>query len=250
MSSYRGSNVVYTFGPGPMTPAVKAIIFANIGVFVLSFFASDLIYDLFGLTPRAVIEGGRIWQPVTYLFVHSADNIMHILFNMLFVWMFGTELERRWGTPAFVRYYFITGVGAGLAAIAASILPWAAARATYGIPTIGASGAVYGLIVAWAMLFPHRTILFMLLFPMPARVFALLMGAMAFYGTLRPGGSAVSNIAHLGGFVIGWLYLKGPRDLGAEFRYRMTKWRMERLRRRFDVHKGGRDPDKWRDRIH
>jgi membrane associated rhomboid family serine protease len=134
--------------------------------------------------------------------------------------------------------------------MAASLLPFEAARQTYGIPTVGASGAVYGLIIAWAMLFPHRTILFMLLFPMPARIFALLMGAMAFYGTLRPGASAVSDIAHLGGFVIGWLYLKGPRDFRAELRYRLTRWRIERMRRRFDVHQGGRDRDKWRDRIH
>ena len=95
---------------------------------------------------------------------------MHILFNMLTVWMFGVDLERRWGRAAFTKYYFVTGVGAGICHGPRSLLPLgAAALDLQRPPTIGASGAVYGLLFAWALLFPNRQILFMFFFPLPAR---------------------------------------------------------------------------------
>ena len=141
----------YSFGPGPLTPAVKAIIYANIGVFVLAFFAPALTIYL-GLTPAAVFESLWVWQPATYLFVHR--EVFHILFNMLAVWMFGVELERMWGTRAFVRYYFLTGVGAGITTLVVSLLPYDFATAVYYSVTIGASGAVYGLLLAYALYYP------------------------------------------------------------------------------------------------
>ena len=99
-----------------MTPAVKWIIWANIALFVVSLVCPRAIIAYLGLIPQAVLERGWIWQPVTYMFLHAGP--MHILFNMLGVWMFGVELERLWGTQFFVRYYAITGVGAGITAIA------------------------------------------------------------------------------------------------------------------------------------
>jgi membrane associated rhomboid family serine protease len=237
------SGVSYQFGPGPITPAVRAIIYANIAVFLVTSFVLDLngAARALGLVPEAVVGRGWIWQPATYLFLHG--GLMHILFNMLAVWMFGVELERRWGTRAFVTYYFVTGVGAGLTVILVSLLPFATTRATYLVPTIGASGSVYGLLMAWAILFPDRILMFMMMFPVPARVYALLMGAIAFYSALGASGSNVSNFAHLGGLAFGYFYLKGPsgpRNLRLEWQYRMTKWRMDRMRRKFDVHRGGR----------
>jgi len=232
-----------------MTPAVRAIVFANVGVFLLTLIWPTAIIGLFGLSPRAVIHDLRIWQVATYLFVHSPQSLMHILFNMLAVWMFGVDLERRWGARGFLIYYFVTGIGAGVTTVMVGLLPFEATRGIYEIPTVGASGAVYGLLVAWAVIFPARTILFMLMFPLTARVYALIMGAIAFYAALGSSGSGVANFAHLGGLIVGWLYLKGPRDLRLELRYRWSKWRMARLRRRFDVHAGGRRDD-WQDRIH
>ena len=190
-----------------------------------------------------------MWQLATYLFVHDPHSLFHILFNMLAVWMFGVDLERRWGARGFLIYYFVTGIGAGVTTVMVGLLPFEATRGIYEIPTVGASGAVYGLLVAWAVIFPARTILFMLMFPLTARVYALIMGAIAFYAALGSSGSGVANFAHLGGLIVGWLYLKGPRDLRLELRYRWSKWRMARLRRRFDVHAGGRRDD-WQDRIH
>jgi membrane associated rhomboid family serine protease len=163
--------------------------------------------------------------------------------------MFGVDLERRWGSRGFLRYYFIVGVGAGLSMILVSLLPFRATAATYHAFTIGASGSVYGLLMAWALIFPHRQILFMLLFPLTARVYVLIMGAIAFFSAVGASGGPVANVAHLGGLIVGFVYLKGPTDLRLEWRYRLTKWRMDRMRRKFNVHRGGRDDD-WENRIH
>ena len=237
----RPTSVVDAFGPGPITPAVKAIILANVGFFVVSLLYRPIIGWL-GLVPEAVVEHGWLWQPATYLFLHA--DAMHILFNMLGIWMFGTELERRWGTKLFAKYYAITGVGAGLTVIAASFLPVDALRATYGAVTIGASGALYGLLMAFAIYYPDRPILMFLLFPIPAKYFVMILGALAF---LITPGSQVSNSAHLGGLLFGYIYLKGRYNGGitAEIKYRYLKWKMNRLRRKFDVYSGGRS-----DRIH
>jgi rhomboid family protein len=237
---YNTSNVVYQFGPGRWTPAVRAIIIANVAVYVLELVAPRAIVTLLGLSPEDVLTRGRIWEPVTYLFVHSPTSLMHILFNMLAVWMFGVDLERRWGTVAFTKYYFITGIGAGLSVMLVSLLPFDAVRSSYSAVTIGASGAVYGLLLAWAVIFPSRQILFMLIFPMSARVFVIIMGAIAFLSAASGSASGVSNLAHLGGLAVGWIYLKGPRNLRLELQYHITRWRMARLRRRFDIHRGGR----------
>jgi rhomboid family protein len=240
-----------TFGPGPWTPAVRAIILANIAVYLVTLVSPVWVYSMFGLTPQRVLTEGRVWQVVTYLFVHDARGVSHILFNMLYVWMFGVDLERRWGTPAFVRYYFVTGVGAGFVVLVASLLPFDAAQVSYIVPTIGASGAVYALLLGWAVVFPHRQILFMMIFPMSAWVFASIMGAIVFLNAAGAGGNGVSNAAHLGGLVIGYLYLKGPRrpgNLWLNLQYRLARWRMDRMRRRFNVHKGGRDD--WESRLH
>ena len=95
VSRYAPSGSAISFGPGPITPAVRAIIIANVAVFLVTFVVPELTIGFFGLSPAEVFEGGRIWQPVTYLFVHSPSSLMHVLFNMLAVWMFGVVLERR-----------------------------------------------------------------------------------------------------------------------------------------------------------
>lgn len=245
---YGPSNAQIQFGPGPVTPAVRAIIIANVVAFVATLAAPNFIVTLFGLTPRDVVLRGEVWQLVTYLFLHDPNSLTHILFNMLAVWMFGVDLERRWGTRAFTRYYFITGIGAGLSMILVSVLPFEATRATFDGVTIGASGAVYGLLLAWAVLFPTRKILFMLIFPLTARAYCWLIGTIAFASAVAATRSTVANVAHLGGLLVGWLYLKGPKNLELDFRYRLTKWRMARMRKKFNVHKGGGDD--WGGRIH
>ncbi len=245
MSRYaaRPSTIHYSFGPGPWSPAVKWIIIANVAAFFVTLLSPRLI-PIFGLAPQLVIERQWFWQPVSYMFLHGGP--VHILFNMLGIWMFGVELERMWGTRQFLKYYAITGVGAGLTVILVGLLPFAATAHTYDAITIGASGALYGLLMAFAYYFPDRPLLMFLLFPIPAKYFVAIVGVMAF---LSAPNSQVSEAAHLGGLIIGYLYLRGGRGgLTAEIKYRYLKWKMNRLRRKFDVYSGGRSD--WDRNVH
>lgn len=234
MSRYGSSGVTYSFGPGRWTPAVRALILTNVGVYFLSLVMPAMV-DYFALTPALVLRG-NVWQLVSYLFLHG--DPMHILFNMLMLWMFGVELEQRWGTRAFVTFYFVCGLGAGVAEVLVSLLPFSLTAPLFYAPTIGASGAIYGVMMAWALIFPYRQIV-LLIFPVQARYAVLICAALMFFESIG-GESTVANFAHLGGLVTGYLYLKGPRGLQDEVRYRVTKWRMARTRRRFDVRRGGR----------
>lgn len=230
-----------SFGPGPITPAVKLLIFANVGAYLLTLVAPSFMVGLFGLTPADVLGRAQIWEPFTYLFIHSPSSIGHVLFNMLAVWMFGVELERRWGTPFFVKFYFVCGVGAAICTMIAGLLPFDATARLYYTTTIGASGAVYGLLMAWALIFPYREILFMFIFPLKAWVFVLIIGGIAFLQAVSAAGGPVASIAHLGGMLAGWLFLQGPGGMIMEMRRHLARRKMERLRKRFDIHSGGRD---------
>lgn len=232
------SRVSYTFGPGPLTPAVKALIWINIGMFLVPLVIPQISWYL-ALVPAAVIERLFIWQPLTYMFLH--DGVFHIVLNMLMLWMFGTDLERAWGTRFFARYYAVTGIGAAAATILASLVPSRFADVLYLTPTVGASGAIYGLLVAYGLSFPNRPVYLYLLFPVPARVFVLIMGAIELLSSISGGRSNIAYSAHLGGLVVGYLYLRlRGGNLLAGIRYRIAKARMSRARRRFDVHRGGR----------
>jgi membrane associated rhomboid family serine protease len=229
-----------------MTPAVKWIIIANIAMFVMTLVFPVMI-PVFGLAPAAVLERQWIWQPVTYMFLHR--DVFHILFNMLVVWMFGVELERMWGTRFFLKYYAVTGVGAAATTVIASLLPFDFGAIVYGAVTIGASGAVYGLLLAFALYYPNRPILMLLLFPVPAKYFVMILGGIAFLSSISGGGSGIAHTAHLGGLVFGYLYLQNGRGgLSAEIKYRYLKWKMNRLRRKFDVYSGGRSD--WDRKVH
>jgi membrane associated rhomboid family serine protease len=241
----RVANLTYAFGPGPITPAVKYLLWANIGVFLGTTLFSSLLPYL-GLVPELVIRAHWVWQPVTYMFVHG--SIVHILFNMLALWMFGVELERLWGTRFFVKYYAITGIGAGLLTVAVSLLPFPSTSHVFIENTIGASGAIYALLVAFAIYYPDRPILMFLLFPIPAKYFVMIIGAISFLNSASVN-SRVAEITHLSGLIIGYLYLQGGRGgLTAEIKYRYLKWKMNRLRRKFDVYSGGRSD--WDRRVH
>jgi len=214
-----------------------------IGANVLIFFAQALkpvLTTTFGLEPFAVIEHFWIWQLGTYMFLHG--GVFHILFNMLALWMFGAELERIWGTRYFLKFYFVTGIGAGILTVLFSLLPFGVSQQVYGSDVIGASGAIYGLLLAYALYFPDRPIYMYLVFPIPAKYFVILYGAISLFMAVSGGGGGVAHFAHLGGLLVGYLYLKGRRmRLAAEIQYQFARWRINRARRRFDVHPGGRD---------
>ena len=231
-----------------LPPAVKWLLIANVAVFVLNYLAMLVWgrdpFRVLGLTPREVLGKGYLWQLVGYMFVH--EGLWHILINMLTLWMFGMDLERGWGRRRFLEYYFLCGAGAGLCVIAASAL-----FGGMGSRTIGASGAVYGLLLAFGMLYPDRVVLFSFLFPMKAKYFVMIIGAIAFLSSFE-GGTGVSHVAHLGGMIFGYLYLRMrlPRlNLLSGVRRRYRDWKLARSRRRFRVYLRKHDPNRDR-RIH
>ena len=251
MARYPSSNISYSIGPGGISPAVKILLIANVALFVLNVIVGDAMTLRLGLSPQAVFEQLAVWQPITYMFLHSTRGLGHILFNMLALWMFGTELERTWGTRFFTKYYFVTGIGAAATSLLLSLF----IDDIYHSTTVGASGAIYGLLIAYGMYFPHRTIYY-IIFPIPARVFVAIMGFIAFWSSISGSEGGVAHTAHLGGLVVGYLYLKGlrirPFD---ELKYRYLRWKMGRARSRFDVYSGGRSSDDdwksdWKKHIH
>jgi rhomboid family protein len=236
----------YSFGPGGISTAIKALIGANVALFLVQFFA-PAVTDVLGLRPIFVVRYFWVWQLATYMFLHG--GVFHIVFNMLALWMFGTELERRWGTPFFLKFYAVTGVGAGVLTVLFSLLPFAAAQQLYQANIIGASGAIFGLLLAYALYFPDRQIYMYLVFPIPARVFVAIIGAIAFLSSLGDSGG-VASATHLGGLAVAYVYLKSGRMHPiSEIKYRYLKWKINRVRKKFDVYSGGRANDYDR-RVH
>ena len=190
---------------------------------------------------------GAFWQLFTYLFLHSLTSITHILFNMLMLWMFGAPIEETWGTRRFLQYYFVCGIGAGICVVLINL--------AFGNPhqrVLGASGAIYGLLLAFGMLFPNQTVLMSFLFPIKAKYMVMIFGAIAFMSSFQSG-STVSNLAHLGGMLFGFVYMKtqfGSR-LGGNFdfdlRQRWKEYKLQRARKKFKVYlkKHGSDGDPW-----
>jgi rhomboid family protein len=243
-SSYTSS---FSFGPGPLSTAMKALIGANALLFFAQIFIHSLT-DYLGLMPFMVVGKLWVWQLGTYMFMHG--GVFHILFNMLALWMFGAELEQIWGTRYFLKFYFVTGIGAGVLTVLFSLLPFAVSQQLYGSNVIGASGAIYGLLLAYALYFPNRPIYMYFVFPIPAKYFVLIMGLIAFYASLAGAGGGVANATHLSGLLVAYLFLKSARmnPLG-EMKYRYLRWKINRVRKKFDVYSGGRADD-WDRRVH
>jgi membrane associated rhomboid family serine protease len=228
-----------------ITPAVKVIVIVCSAVYLLEallylIFSPRVYFQFilwFGLVPEAVTHGLRIWQPFTYLFVHDIlyKPPLHLLLNMFMLWMFGRELEVLWGKRRFYTYFFVTGVGAGLVNVIIKTIPVFFGHAPSEIPTIGASGAVFGILIANAVLFPDRQI-YLIPFPITIamRPYVAVMAGIEFFGTLGIGGDGVSHICHLGGMLVGYLYLRRGTFLYG-LRNSYTDWRSQRTRKRFEV---------------
>ena len=114
-SPFHGGGPRVSFGAGPLTPGIKGILIACVAMFLLqALVPGGTLEMVLGLSSQGLLGQYRVWQPLTYIFLHSTQTLFHLLFNMLMLWMFGTELERRWGTQAFLQYFLLCGVGAGL----------------------------------------------------------------------------------------------------------------------------------------
>lgn len=235
---------------------VKWLLIVNIALFVAYFLAGMLggsygldYFKPFALVPADVVGRLSLWQFFTYMFLHDPGGFGHILFNMLTLWMFGVSLEAAWGTNSFLKYYFLCGAGAGVCVVIANLL-FATDLETR---TIGSSGAIYGLLLAFGVLFPNQTVLFSFLFPIKAKYMVMIMGGIAFLSSLGGSGSGVSHVAHLGGMIFGFAFLKrkalqrtrrpsrgGPGIIG-QIRNAYREFRLRRARRKFEVYLRKRD---------
>ena len=178
--------------------AIRWIILISGAMLIAQQFAGRWLVPYLGLVPAQVLGHLWLWQPFTYLFLHG--GLFHWLFNMFILWMFGAELERRWGTAEFLKFFFITGLGAALCVLLLSPHSYA--------PTIGSSGSVFGLIVAFAMLFPDAVMYMYFLIPMKAWQAAVLFAFIEFFAGMDGGGMGIARFAHLGGMLTGYLYLR------------------------------------------
>ena len=206
---YTSRRMQWGIGGAGITEAVKMLLIANgIGFLLQMLIGAPMLYYL-GLIPRLAWSRLFIWQFATYMFLHG--GFFHILINMYALWVFGCEVERMWGSKAFYKYYFITGIGAGI--IHTLLTPMST------IPTIGASGAVLGVLTAFAMMFPDRQITLLLFFILPvtmkARTLALLFVGMSLFSGVFGSADGVAHFAHLGGMLVGYLYMKRGGSFGS-----------------------------------
>lgn len=230
-----------SFG-GAMTPGVKLLLIANAAVFVLQTLTGGGLSGQPGpltrflaFSPQTAIFGLEIWRFFTYMFLHG--GLFHIGMNMFLLWMFGTQVEARWGMRPFLLYYIICGLGGA---------------ATYGIfnlvglesfiPMLGASGAVFGILLAYGLIFPDAVILVMMIFPMKAKYAVILFGLIALMSSVGNNNDGIAHLAHLGGMITGFIFLRvtipslGGKmgstggGLGAAWKRYRTKKRMRVVR--------------------
>ena len=210
----------FSYKPTLFTNAIKILVSVNFGIFVLQTLsnAEGLFFPLFGLVPKLVWSELMIWQPITYLFFHG--GIWHVLINMFVLWMFGSELERIWGKNHFIKFYFVTGIGSGLITMFLNLGSMT--------PIVGASGAVYGVLLAYGLTYPNRQIYLYGIIPIKSIWFVIGIGFIAFMSSFN-NLSQVSHITHLSGMLIGYLMLKRPlqwRSLWFSIRKKTLEYRV------------------------
>ena len=235
-----------TFSNDNFPPGVKWLLIINTAIFLVCYLAGPglqrHVLTLLALTASGVVGiPPFIWQVFTYMFVHFGT--WHLLFNMLALWMFGMPIERTWGTRRFLKFYLTAGVAAGVCVLIANMLV-----GDWGIPTIGASGAVFGILVAFGMLFPDAVLLMFFLFPMKAKHAVMIYVALDLLATFGPN-TGVATMAHLGGAAFAYVTLRrgglpSVRLPDAQGWYR--QWKMQRAKKKFQVymkrHGSGRGP--------
>ena len=216
------------YKPQLFTDAIKILVSVNFCIYILQSVSGkeDVFFRLFGLVPSTFMSDLMLWQPFTYMFFHapfySSVGISHILLNMLGLWVFGRELEQAWGKTKFLRYYFITGIGSGLI--------------TYFFqmgsdnPVIGASGAVYGILLAYGISYPNRMLYIWGLIPVRSMWLVIIMGSIAFFGLLG-NADGISHVTHISGMLIGYVLLKKKwrwRDIWFVIRKKTIEFQVQR----------------------
>jgi|SRR5581483_4246733 membrane associated rhomboid family serine protease len=243
---YRGRTLSLSFPP--FTYWIKRIIIACVAVYFLQVVlgavapsAAGYLFSFGALIPAAVLHGW-IWQVVTYSFLHA--GVMHVLINMLMLWMFGAQEEMDWGPKKFLEFYLFCIVGAALTTIAIAYSP--IRGVSPGTATIGASGGVYGVLMAFGMLYGDREIfMFPLPFMMKAKYMVAIMILLVIIATFQPSQGGIANFAHLGGLFFGFIYVKFMPSRGLSYgateryfslRNAYYRWKRRRAARKFEVY--------------
>jgi membrane associated rhomboid family serine protease len=235
-TGYRSGRIVISdyFPPG-----VKWLLIVNTIIFVLTYLCplqlQRQIMLVLALSAEAAVRNLFVWQLVTYMFLHA--GITHVLFNMLTLWMFGIQLERDWGTRRFLKYYFYCGIAAGVCVLVVNIL-----LGYWGVVTLGASGAIFGVLVAFGVMYPDQTVLMYFLFPIKAKYLVMIFVGIELLLTFGPN-TGVSTIAHLGGAAFGFVYLKGrlPRLPMPDVEGAYRQWKLRRAKKKFQTFMKKRD---------
>ena len=234
----------FSYKPALFTDAIKILVSVNFGIFLLQTVAKTegLFFPLFGLVPKLVWSEFMIWQPFTYLFFHG--GIWHVLINMFVLWMFGSELERIWGKGHFLKFYFVTGVGAGFVTMIFGLNSMT--------PIVGASGAVYGVLLAYGLTYPNRTVYLYGIIPIKSLWFVIGIGVIAFMSSFD-NVSQISHLTHLSGMMIGYLMLKRPvrfNDLWFTIRKRTLEYKIKHEEKKVSQHQAiEREIDRILDKI-
>jgi membrane associated rhomboid family serine protease len=209
---------------------IKQLLIANVVVYVAQQLRPGLT-ELFSVRPITVWQDGYLWQPFTYMWLHG--SLGHIAMNLFSLWMFGSPLALAWGAKRFLRFYLVCGVGAGFVIASWPYLAfWIGMSGiqSLGAYTLGASGAIYGVLLAYSFTWPDRTI--MLIFPPVAfRAIWLIPGLFVMTLLMDPGGN-VSHVGHLGGALVGWIYLQRTGHPGSTITLAQLKYRWRRFRMR------------------
>ena len=234
----------FSYKPALFTDAIKILVSVNFGIFLLQTIArtEGMFFPLFGLVPKLVWSEFMLWQPFTYLFFHG--GIWHVLINMFVLWMFGSELERLWGKEHFLKFYFVTGVGAGLVTMIFGLNSMT--------PIVGASGAVYGVLLAYGLTYPNRTVYLYGIIPIKSLWFVVGIGIIAFMSSFD-NVSQISHLTHLSGMMIGYLMLKRPirfNDLWFNIRKRTLEYKIKHEEKKVSHHQAiEREIDRILDKI-
>ena len=216
------------YKPQLFTDAIKILVSVNFGIYILQSVSGkeDVFFRLFGLVPSTFISDLMLWQLFTYMFFHapfySSVGISHILLNMLGLWVFGRELEQAWGKTKFLRYYFIIGIGSGLITYFFQM--------NSDNPVIGASGAVYGILLAYGVSYPNRMLYIWGLIPVRSLWLVIIMGSIAFFGLLG-NSDGISHVTHISGMLIGYVLLKKNwrwRDIWFTIRKKTIEFQVQR----------------------
>lgn len=201
---------------GALSPVVKWLLYICTGMFLVTIIGAtflpafpNLLFKFFGASLQDSIFKGRVWQLVTYCFVHG--SFMHLLFNMLPLYFFGQRLEYRWGSPAFARFCFILAAGAVLTHLVVTGVQYAVTGGSISAPYIvGFSGVVYGLMIACALYYPDDIVYFQFLIPIKLKYMVAVMALFTFLSSFQSANSGVAHMTHLGGLLFGYLFVKFP----------------------------------------